>query len=189
MEEGYIPISTLNDFYFCPYSIFLHNVYMETDESFYHAAPQVRGRLAHEAVDSKKASNRKDELQALPVISEAYMLVGKIDIYKGLEKKLIERKYQLKSIYQGQVYQLWAQYLCMVEMGYDVDAIAFYDMCSNKMIPVDIPSEIQLSQFRAFIRAYRDYDPSAPLAVNRNKCAHCIYCSLCDKTYEENVYQ
>ena len=116
MEEGYIPISTLNDFYFCPYSIFLHNVYMETDESFYHAAPQVRGRLAHEAVDSKKASNRKDELQALPVISEAYMLVGKIDIYKGLEKKLIERKYQLKSIYQGQVYQLWAQYLCMVEM-------------------------------------------------------------------------
>lgn len=27
-----IPISTLNDFIFCPYSIYLHNVYMETDE-------------------------------------------------------------------------------------------------------------------------------------------------------------
>ena len=30
--EDYISISTLNDFIFCPYSIYLHNVYMETDE-------------------------------------------------------------------------------------------------------------------------------------------------------------
>ena len=28
----YIHISTLNDFIFCPYSIYLHNVYMESDE-------------------------------------------------------------------------------------------------------------------------------------------------------------
>ncbi len=32
MEEDYISISTLNDFIFCPYSIYLHNVYMESDE-------------------------------------------------------------------------------------------------------------------------------------------------------------
>ena len=38
--EDYIAISTLNDFIFCPYSIYLHNVYMETDESVYHATPQ-----------------------------------------------------------------------------------------------------------------------------------------------------
>lgn len=31
----YIHISTLNDFTFCPYSIYLHNVYMETDEMVY----------------------------------------------------------------------------------------------------------------------------------------------------------
>ena len=29
MEEAYISISTLNDFIFCPYSIYLRNVYME----------------------------------------------------------------------------------------------------------------------------------------------------------------
>jgi len=40
MEETYIPISTLNDFIFCPYSIYLHNVYENTDESLYHAIPQ-----------------------------------------------------------------------------------------------------------------------------------------------------
>lgn len=187
--DNFIAISTLNDFIFCPYSIYLHNVYMETDEGVYHATPQTRGRIAHETVDLKRTSNRADELQSLPVISHIYGLTGKIDIYRGREKKLIERKFQLKNIYQGQIYQLWAQYLCMVEMGYRVDAIAFYDISTNKMIPVALPSEEQLSQFLLFIQAYRNYDPSEPIWTNRNKCKHCIYCSLCDKTEEDNVYQ
>lgn len=97
LMEDYISISTLNDFIFCPYSIYLHNVYMETDEGLYHATPQTRGRIAHETIDKKKASNRADDLQALPVISEKYRLIGKIDIYKGKEKKLVERKYNLKQ--------------------------------------------------------------------------------------------
>ena len=42
--DDYIAISTLNDFIFCPYSIYLHNVYMEMDEGVYHAVPQTRGR-------------------------------------------------------------------------------------------------------------------------------------------------
>jgi CRISPR-associated protein Cas4 len=46
MEEDYISISTLNDFIFCPYSIYLHNVYMEADEGLYHATPQTQGRIA-----------------------------------------------------------------------------------------------------------------------------------------------
>lgn len=56
MEEDYISISTLNDFIFCPYSIYLHNVYMDTDEGLFHAAPQTRGKIAHESVDNKTAS-------------------------------------------------------------------------------------------------------------------------------------
>lgn len=187
--DDYIAISTLNDFIFCPYSIYLHNVYMETDDGVNHALPQTRGRIAHETVDNKKTSNRSDELLALPIISERYGLTGKIDIYRGREKKLIERKYQLKNIYQGQIYQLWAQYLCMVEMGYDVESIAFYEISTNKMIPIALPTQEQLAQFEAFISTYRDFDPSSSIAVNRNKCLHCVYCSICDKTSEENVYQ
>ena len=45
MDEDYISISTLNDFIFCPYSIYLHNVYMESDEGLYHATPQGAIRL------------------------------------------------------------------------------------------------------------------------------------------------
>ena len=51
----YITISTLNDFIFCPYSIYLHNVYMESGETMYHATPQTQGRVAHETVDRKTA--------------------------------------------------------------------------------------------------------------------------------------
>lgn len=45
--EDYIPISQLNDFVFCPYSIYLHNVYMETDEGLFHTSPQTQGKIAH----------------------------------------------------------------------------------------------------------------------------------------------
>lgn len=187
--DDYIPISTLNDFIFCPYSIYLHNVYMDADEGLYHATPQTRGRIVHETVDSKKASNRADDLLSFSVMSEEYGLMGKIDIYKGKEHRLIERKYQLKNIYQGQIYQLWGQYLCMKEMGYDVKTIAFYEISTNKMIPMELPNQEQLGEFRQFIEEYRNYDPSLPLKTNINKCLHCVYCSICDKMEGENVYQ
>ena len=187
--DDYIPISTLNDFIFCPYSIYLHNVYMESDEGLYHATPQTRGKIAHETIDKKKASNRTDDLQALPIISEKYGLMGKIDIYKGQEQKLIERKYSLKKIFQGQIYQLWAQYLCMTEMGYPIQHLAFYEISTNKMIPIELPTEEQLKRFEQFLKSYRSYDPTSPLRTNTNKCRHCIYCNICDKAEEENVYQ
>ena len=42
--------------------------------------------------------------------------MGKVDMFKKKEKILIERKYQLKQVFQGQIYQLWAQYFCLLEM-------------------------------------------------------------------------
>lgn len=95
--ENYIHISTLNDFVFCPYSIYLQGVYMETDEGQYKAAPQARGKVAHQTTDNKTASNRADDILSLPVYSEEYGLMGKIDVYKRKEKQLIERKYEVNN--------------------------------------------------------------------------------------------
>lgn len=185
----YITISSLNDFIFCPYSIYLHNVYMESDETMYHATPQTRGRVAHETVDNKTASNRSNDILSLPVFSEEYGLMGKIDVYKKKEKKLIERKYQLKQIFQGQIYQLWAQMFCMQEMGYEIETLAFYETSTNKMIPVAMPTERDILLFKKFIHRFRSYEPSStPFTVNPNKCIHCVYCNLCDKTTQDNVY-
>ena len=187
--DNYVSISTLNDFIFCPYSVYLHNVYADTDKDVYHAKPQTVGEIAHLTVDEKRTSNRRDELQSLSVISHRYGLIGKIDIYRKAEKKLIERKYQLKRLYQGQIYQLWAQYLCMVEMGYDVGHLAFYEISRNRMISVQIPSDEQIIQFQRFVQMYRNYNPSESINANINKCTHCIYCALCDKTEVDNVFQ
>lgn len=185
----YITISSLNDFIFCPYSIYLHNVYMEADETIYHAKPQTQGRMAHQTVDKKTASNRSDDILSLPVYSEEYGLMGKIDIYRRREKKLIERKYQLKQIFLGQIYQLWAQMLCLKEMGEDVELLAFYEISTNKMIPVEMPTEDDLLRFKGFLQRFRSFNPgTTPFPVNHNKCVHCVYCNLCDKTTEDNVY-
>lgn len=72
--DDYISISTLNDYIFCPYSIYLHNVYMDADEGLYHATPQTKGRIAHETVGKKTSSNRKDVLLSMPVYSENLLL-------------------------------------------------------------------------------------------------------------------
>lgn len=162
---------------------------MESDETTYYATPQTQGKIAHETVDKKISSNRADNILALPVYSEKYGLMGKIDIYKRKEKMLIERKYQLKQIFQGQIYQLWAQMLCLQEMGYEVESLAFYETSTNTMTPVSLPSEEDLLTFNSFLQRFRSFDPSStPFEINPNKCAHCIYCNLCDKTNIDNVY-
>ncbi len=155
----------------------------------YHATPQMRGKSAHETVDNKTASNRSNEILSLPVYSEEYGLMGKIDMYKRKEKKLIERKYRLKQIFQGQIYQLWAQMFCLQEMGYEVESLAFYETSTNKMIPVAMPTEQDIEAFKSFINKFRSFDPSSSFfMINPNKCLHCVYCNLCDKTEQDNVY-
>lgn len=186
--DDYIAISTLNDFIFCPYSIYLHNVYMNTDEGLYHATPQTKGRLAHESIDNKTSLN-KDIILALPVISNHLRLIGKIDVYKQKEKKLVERKYSLKHIYRGHMYQLWAQYFCMIEMGYEINNISFYEISTNKTIPVNLPTNKDRKELITFIKNFRKYNPSEPISININKCSHCIYSNLCDKNEQENVYE
>ncbi len=183
-----IPISTLNDFIFCPYSIYLHNVYMDTDEGNYHAKPQTRGRNAHQKIDNKQSSNSKDVIESLSVISQELGLYGKIDIYNQQTCSLVERKFQLKKIYRGQIYQLWAQYYCLIEMGYLVKSISFYEISTRKTMNLDIPTENDKLELIQFIESYRNYNPRDTIIVNFNKCFHCIYSNLCDKFDKENVF-
>ena len=187
--DDYIPLSTLNDFIFCPYSIYLHSVYMESDGDLYKAVPQTKGTLAHQGVDEKKGSTRKSDMMSLPVYCDELGISGKIDVYKQDKRLLIERKNNLKRIFRGQIYQLWGQYFCLKEMGYEVEQLAFYEISTNKMIPVELPGELGKQELIEFIEQFKRYNPaSTTLLVNLNKCIHCIYCNLCDKTNTDNVY-
>jgi CRISPR-associated protein Cas4 len=161
---------------------------METDEDNYHATPQTRGKFAHQSIDNKVASTKRTDIMSLTVCSNKLNIVGKIDLYHQDTQQLIERKYEIKQIYQGQIYQLWAQYFCMIEMGYVVKSIAFYEISRNRMIPIDIPDEKEYNALMTFINYYRAYNPSMLIPINQNKCIHCVYCNLCDKINVDNVY-
>lgn len=162
---------------------------MEVGEEMYHATPQTQGRLAHQPVDNKQTSTRSTDLVSLPVSSSRLGLMGKIDIYKGADHHLIERKYRLKKIYRGHLYQLWAEYFCMVEMGYAVDRVSFYEISTNKMMPQSLPGSAEWDELCSVIAQFRSYDPSQPITTNITKCTHCIYSPLCEKTETDNVYQ
>jgi CRISPR-associated exonuclease Cas4 len=187
MDE-YILISTLNDFIFCPYSIYLHNVYAGSEEDLVNASPQAHGKAAHSSIDNKTYSSLKGEITGLSVFSSELGVMGKIDLYKAKENRLIERKYQLKTIYQGQVYQLWSQYFCMTEMGYEINKLEFYSISTNTTFPVQIPNKVDKTELLDFIFQFKHYDPAQPILINVNKCTHCIYCNLCDKIDSENVF-
>ena len=60
-------------------------------------------------------------------------------IYLMLTKTLIERKKKITTIYDGYVFQLYAQYYCLIEMGYLVEKIQFYSFDSNKTYPIKLP--------------------------------------------------
>ncbi|NLV52315.1 MAG: type V CRISPR-associated protein Cas4 [Bacteroidales bacterium] len=187
--DDYIAIATLNDFIFCPYSIYLHSVYMETDEGLYKAPPQTKGTIVHEGVDKKSGSTRSHDIFSLPVFSDSLGIAGKIDLFKQDRKLLIERKNNLKQIFRGQLYQIWAQYFCMKEMEYDVQNLAFYEISTNKMFPIKLPSNADRAELANFIDKFKKYNPLIDtFNINPNKCRHCIYCNLCDKTSVDNVY-
>jgi CRISPR-associated protein Cas4 len=134
------------------------------------------------------ASTKQSDIISLSVCSNKLRLIGKIDIYHQNTQQLIERKYQLARIYQGQIYQLWAQYFCMIEMGYSIKSLAFYEMSKNRMISIGLPGNNEYNTLLNFVDSYRSFNPSLDIPVNQNKCSHCVYCNLCDKIAIDNVY-
>ena len=126
--ESYIQISKLNDFIFCPMSVYFHSFYENYEEKIYHGKSQTVGKIAHDNIDKGKYSTARRYLQGLPIYSSRFNLMGKIDIYDSDKKFLIERKYKVNKIYRGYLLQLYAQFFCLEEMGIETG----YDL--NKVI-------------------------------------------------------
>lgn len=81
MSEYPVSISELNDFIFCPVSIYFHSLDIETEKISFQAEAQINGTAAHEKSDCGEYSTQKDMLQGIPVFSEKYNLFGKIDVF------------------------------------------------------------------------------------------------------------
>ncbi|MCH7763602.1 MAG: type V CRISPR-associated protein Cas4, partial [Candidatus Marinimicrobia bacterium] len=137
--EAYMPITFLNDFIFCPKSIYFHQLYGRVSKRLYHTTDQTNGIAAHKTIDNKSYTTAKSVLQGLDVFSEKYRIGGKIDTFDIKKALLVERKKKIKVIYDGYIYQLYAQYYCLTEMGYEVKRLKLYSMEDNKSYPVKLP--------------------------------------------------
>ena len=181
--EPYIPITWLNDFIFCPYSIYLHTVYDALDVHAYHSNAQQKGRQAHQNIDASCYSTKKADVVGIDVYNDYYGISGKIDLYHSDQKLLVERKRKIKTIYDGYRYQLYAQYFCLKEMGYSVESLCFHSLVDNKRYFIEIPQGQWLKKFELTLQKLKQYDPKDPLSdINPKKCQFCIYRHLCDKT-------
>ncbi|WP_288866858.1 type V CRISPR-associated protein Cas4 [uncultured Sneathia sp.] len=139
--ENTIKISNLNDYIFCPISIYFHNLYGDMDTIMYQMDYQINGKFAHKTIDTNTYSTRKDVITSLDVYSEKYNLTGKIDIYDKSKMILIERKNKVSEIYDGYIFQLYAQYFCMIEMGYKVEKLQIYSISDNKKYDIKLPKD------------------------------------------------
>lgn len=183
LEENLIKITELNDFVFCPISIYFHRLYDEFDRSFYESEKQINGRNAHSSIDNNKYSTSKDVITSLDVISIEYGLVGKIDIFNQKFGELIERKKKIKNIYDGYIFQLYAQYFCLTEMGYQVNKMKLYSLDDNKSYYIDMPekNKEKFDQFKSLIKEMKNFIPNEFKQYNIEKCRNCIYVSSCDR--------
>ena len=117
----------------------------------------------------------------MEVYSEELGVTGKIDIFDYKNNILIERKNRISTIYEGYLLQVYAQYFCLVEMGYEVKKIKIHSLSDNKNYFIDIPGEEEKSRLREVIENMRNFSlDDETFSQNPNKCIQCIYKELCD---------
>ena len=104
-------------------------------------------------------STRNSILQGVEIFCEQYGLCGKIDLFDIESGKLSERKREIKTIYDGYVFQVYAQYYSLREMGYTVNKIVIYDISHNKNYPIPQPHENPEMQ-QKFEKLIRDINDS-----------------------------
>ncbi len=181
--ETYIPISFLNDFIFCPRSIYFHQLYSNFNNSIYQQSPQLLGVQSHKAIDEKTYSTSSHILQSLDVYCEKYNLCGKLDLFDCNLGKITERKREIKFIYDGYIFQVYAQCFALREMGYNVSNIVLHDYLHNRNYPIALP-ENDLEMFGKFEKLVSDINSfnleNTFFTPVLTKCENCIYNQLCD---------
>lgn len=179
-----ILFSQLNDFIFCPISIYFHNLYGEQAKETFQCADQILGTAAHAHVDDATYSTSSTILQGMSCYCEKYNLVGKIDIFDINKGILTERKRTISTIFDGYIFQLYAQYFSLIELGYDVKTIRLYSYTDNKVYKQKLPQDDpeMLLKFESLIKKIREFNFEDFLQSNSHKCKHCIYEPACDRS-------
>ncbi len=178
-----ILITQLNDFIFCPASIYFHMLYGDTERILYQSDKQINGTNAHKTIDDKTYSSKKNILTGLDVYCEEYGLVGKIDMYDSERGLLMERKRTVKRIYDGYIFQVYAQCLALREMGRPVHKIVIHSITDNRNYEIALPEEDSemFGKFCSTVKSMHEFDMNTFIQTNIEKCKNCIYEPACDR--------
>ena len=181
MSEYSISISNLNDFVFCPASIYFHALDGGAEKLTYQSSAQLNGTAAHRTVDESAYTTSAHVLQGICVYTEKYDLFGKIDSFDVKSGVLRERKKKIRVVYDGYVFQLYAQCFALREMGYTVRGLALYSMEDNRTYPISLPEHDQpmLHRFCSLIDDMKAFSLDGFVQQNIEKCRCCIYEPLC----------
>ena len=186
--ENPLNISWLNDFIFCPVSIYFHNVDSDADLLTFQNDYQLNGSAVHEKTDTAQYSDRKNILQAIPVYSHTFGVYGRIDVFDADSGVLTERKKKITTIYDGYVFQLYAQYYSLIDMGYAIKSIRLHSYDDNKNYPIPLPKEdaCMYNKFKKVIKEIQDFSFDNFTQENPLKCQSCIYEPMCSySAYKE----
>lgn len=182
--EDVILITELNDFIFCPISIYFHKMYKDVDRILYQNTDQINGTAVHKNVDDGTYSTKTSILMGIDVYCEKYHLLGKIDMYDKDKKLLRERKKKVKCLYDGYIFQVYAQFFALNEMGYEVRKIEIYSIDDNKNYNIPLPNQnlAMVEKFENLIHDINNFSINEFFQNNAEKCRHCIYEPACDRT-------
>lgn len=148
----------------------MSSVFEGFDESLYKDKPQIVGTQLHAAIDENRYSTSKHIVQGLSVASVEYGLVGKIDLYDAKKLVLVERKTRIKTLHEGYRMQMYAQYVCMLEMGYEILYMYLRSMQDNKRYALLPPGKRECERLRYILGQMRR---TTPATVRTHRCARC----------------
>ncbi|MFA6679735.1 MAG: type V CRISPR-associated protein Cas4 [Candidatus Methanomethylophilaceae archaeon] len=179
--DNLIQISFINDFQFCPVSIYFHNLLDDSDRILFQSVYQINGTHVHKSIDEHQYSSKTEILQGISIYCEKYGIIGKIDIFDVKKGILTERKKKVSQLYIGQIFQVYAQCFSLEEMGYEVKKIRVHSIDDNKTFDVEHPknSQVLFERFEKTIESMHDFDPSFFVQNNPKKCERCIYEPMC----------
>ena len=100
-----------------------------------------------------------------------------------LKQRLIEQKRKITKIYDGYIFQIYAQYFCLTEMNFKVNNLKLYSKEDNRSYKIALPCQdsIMFKKFKQLIANIHSFKISDTIETNINKCRKCVYNLLCDE--------
>ena len=180
MEET-IPITAINDFLFCPKSLYWGNIARRSlAKDSYQESAQKAGTLSHGNVDSGRYSTRKTVFSGFPVYCEKYGLMGVIDVYDSGSGTIIERKRTVRAVWEGFRMQVFAQALSLMESDFPVKRIKIHSLTDNRTYDVGLPARQDVDRLEEILGEMRSFSPWDEFDPDRKRCPRCPYRHLCD---------